>query len=99
VFVDSALFSGTVASRLQGVDCTPSYGQSDYLPVENEQAGEVLPANDEVLIGPIPTGQDGVLSDGTVYGGTPCKSIFEVLIAQELSTARAILQVPDRSTR
>lgn len=46
---------------------------------------------DEVLF--VPVGNPGdVLIDGTVSGGTPCKSIFEVLIAERLDTTQAVLQ-------
>ena len=51
-----------------------------------------IPApEDEVMFG-TPVGNPDVLADGTVSGGTPCKSIFEVLIAERLDTARAVLQ-------
>jgi hypothetical protein len=52
----------------------------------------LVPGSDEVMfVGPF-DGNTEVLGDGTVSGGAPCKSIFEVLIAERLETARAVLQ-------
>jgi hypothetical protein len=52
---------------------------------------ELLPSTDEVMFVD-PNDNPEVIADGTISGGPPCKSIFEVLISESLDTALAVLQ-------
>lgn len=76
-----------VLSSLEIEDRIPTTGQLSAGGVDQMPA-----SGDEVLFGSPVDDNPDVLLDGTVSGGTPCKSIFEVLIAERLDTARAVLQ-------
>lgn len=51
-------------------------------------------ADGNVLAQPLSHDEDDdMLYEGTVGGGSPCKSILEVLLSERLDTTRAVLQV------
>lgn len=76
------------------------YGSSaDAVQVQSADSGvnAVVPGRDadgNVLAQPFSHDKDdGMLQEGTVRGGSPCKSILEVLLSERLDTTRAVLQV------
>lgn len=103
-FVGTWAVRGCITASNSHIGCTGVLGSLLLVdePISTEQSGfgsssdEQIPISrgDEVLFAgtTFGGGHPDVLHDGTVSGGSPCKSIFEVLVAERLDTSRAVLQ-------